>query len=147
MNLASSKALTRRVFEEGFNHGRLEVVDEGLAPDAVDRHPLEPGEPDFRTHLKGAIAMFRDAMPDLHAEVEDIIAEGHTVAVRVRMTGTHTGGPLFGIPSAGRSVDIEQFHFIHNDDLGRGVRHWANIGEADLIAQISPSPEAEPVTA
>jgi predicted ester cyclase len=137
MDLDRNKANVLRVFEEGFNGGRLDVVDEALAPDAVDRHPFEPGEPDFRTHLKGAIAMFRSAMPDIHAEVEQIIAEGDLVSARVRMTGTHTGTPLFGIPASGRPVDIEQFHFMRADENGRGVQHWANIGELDLRQQIT----------
>jgi predicted ester cyclase len=134
--LERNKANVHRVFDEGFGQGRLDIVDEALAPDAVDRHPFEPGEDDFRSHLKAAITMFRNAMPDLHAHVEDIVAEGNTVAARVRMTGTHTGAPLFGIPSSGRSVDIEQFHFIRSDDHGRGKQHWANIGAAELMQQI-----------
>ena len=135
--LERNKAHVRRVFEEGFSQGRIEVVDESLSPEAVDRHPFEPGDADFREHLKAAISMFRDAMPDLLASVEDIVAEGNTVAARVRMTGTHSGSPLFGVPAAGRPVDIEQFHFIHTDEHGHGVRHWANIAVAELRQQIS----------
>ncbi len=134
-----NKANVQRVFDEGFSQGRLEVVDEVLAPGAVDRHPFELGEPDFRSHLKAAITMFRAAMPDLHASVEDIVAEASTIAARVRMTGTHTGAALFGIPAEGRPVDIEQFHFIRSDDQGHCLQHWANIGAAELRSQISPS--------
>ena len=136
--LERNKATVRRVFDEGFSQGRVDVVDDALSPDAVDRHPLEPGEADFRDHLKAAITMFRNAMPDLHASVEDIVAEGDTVAARVRLTGTHTGAPLFGLPAAGLPVDVEQYHFIQSDDQGRGVRHWANVGAAELRQQISP---------
>jgi len=137
--LERNKATVRRVFDEGFSQGRVDVVDDALSPDAVDRHPLEPGEADFRDHLKAAITMFRNAMPDLHASVEDIVAEGDTVAARVRLTGTHTGAPLFGLPAAGLPVDVEQYHFIQSDDQGRGVRHWANVGAAELRQQISPA--------
>ena len=81
--------------------GRLEVVDECLAADAVDRHPFEADEPDMRAHLKGAITMLRGAMPDLSVTVEDLLAEGNQVAARVILRGTHTGGPLFGRPASG----------------------------------------------
>jgi predicted ester cyclase len=138
MDLDRGKANVRSVFEEAFSQGRLEVIDEALAPDAVDRHPFEEGEPDFRTHLKGNVTMLRAAIPDLHASVEDLVAESGTVAVRVRMTGTHSGTPLFGISATGRAVDIEQFHFIAVDEQGRGARHWANVGLDDLRKQISP---------
>jgi predicted ester cyclase len=135
--LERNKLTVTRVFDEGFSRGRLEVVDESLTPDAVDRHAFVPEEADFREHLKGAITMFRNAMPDLHASVEGIVAEGDTVAVRVRIKGTHTGAPLFGVAAAGRSVDIEQFHFVMCDADGRGVQHWANVGAAELVQQIS----------
>ncbi len=137
--LERNKATVRRVFDEGFSQGNIDVVDESLAPTAVDRHPFAADQSDFREHLKAAITMFRDAMPDLQARVEDIVAETNVVAARVRMTGTHTGAPLFGVPAAGRPVDIEQFHFIHTDGHGRGVRHWANVGVAELRQQISPA--------
>ena len=136
--LERNKANVHLVFDEGFSKGRLEVVDDVVARDAIDRHPFEPGEEDFQAHLKAAITMFRNAMPDLIAHVEDIVAEGNTVATRVRMTGTHTGEPLLGTPAAGRAVDIEQFHFIRFDEHGKGERHWANVGLDDLRAQISP---------
>jgi predicted ester cyclase len=135
--LEHNKSTVRRVFDEGFSQGHTAVVDEALSTNAVDRHPFDPGEADFRDHLKAAITMFRRAMPDLHASVEDIVAEGSTVAARVRMTGTHTGSPLFGVQATGRSVDIEQFHFIHTDEQGHGVRHWANVGVAEIRQQIT----------
>ena len=72
--LERNKANVHRVFDEGFSQGRLDVIDEAPAANAVDRHEFEPGEPDFRSHLKAAISMFRAAMPDLHASVEDIVA-------------------------------------------------------------------------
>ena len=137
--LERNRANVHRVFAEGFNQGRLDVIDEALAADAVDRHGFELGEPNFRFHLKAAISMFRAAMPDLHASVEDIVAEGSTAAARIRVTGTHTGTPLFGIPARGHAVDIEQSHSIHSDDQGHGLQHWANVGATELRSQISPS--------
>src|SRR5437763_4077790 len=91
-----NKATVRRVFVEGFGQGRLDVVDECLAPDAVDHHELADGDDTFRAHLKGVIAMLRAGLPDLVMSVEDLIAEGDRVAARVVLTGTHTGAPIAG---------------------------------------------------
>jgi len=88
-------------------------------------------------HLKGVITMLRTAMPDLTMAVEDLVGEGDRVAVRTMLTGTHTGGPLLGIPPTGRSVRVEQFHFIECNDAGMGAVHWAAIGDHDLVAQLS----------
>jgi steroid delta-isomerase-like uncharacterized protein len=136
MGAETAKDLARRVWDEGWNEGRLEVVDEALAADATDRH--ETGEDDFRGHLKAAITEFRTGFPDLHAEVQDIVAEGDRVAMRVVITGTH-GGRFFGQEPSGRPVSIEQFHFIQVNPQGQCVRHWANVGVDDLFRQIGAS--------
>src|SRR5262245_46673746 len=99
MDVERNKATARRVVEEGFTAGRLEVIDECLAEDAVDHHDMEEGE-SFRHHLKGVITMLRAGMPDLAMTVEDLIGEGDKVAARVTLTGTHTGAPIMGIEPA-----------------------------------------------
>jgi predicted ester cyclase len=120
-------------WDEAWNQGRLEVVDEALAPDATDRHAH--GEDDFRGHLKGAIREFRQAFPDLQADVEDVIAEHDRVATRVCISGTHRGA-FFGTAPTGRRIKVEQFHFIHANDAGQCIRHWANVGIEDLFHQL-----------
>jgi predicted ester cyclase len=137
MSAETAKELARRVWDEGWNQGRLEVVDEALTTDAVDRH--EHDQEDFRGHLKDAIAEFRRGFPDLHAELADIVAEGDRVAMRVVLTGTHDG-PFFGNQPSGRPVSIEQFHFVQVNPHGQCIRHWANIGLDDLFRQIGASP-------
>src|SRR3978361_2399159 len=110
--LQRNKETTRRVFVEAMGQGRLEIIDECLAPDAVDRHAFEADEPDMRSPLKRASTMLRGAMPDLSVTVEDLVAEGNQVAARVILRGTHTGRPLFGRPAEGRRLDVEQFDII-----------------------------------
>ena len=60
-----NKQTVRRVFEEGFTAGDVAVIDECLAPGAVDRHEFTDEEGDFRGHLKAIITMFRASFPDL----------------------------------------------------------------------------------
>lgn len=136
MTRMDAKQLTRDVFERGFGRGELDAVDAALDPAAVDRHALGPDEPDMAHHLKGAIMMIRSAFPDLAVEVVHLIKEGNTLAVRVEMSGHHTGAPLFGIAATGAAVHLEQFHFIEVNDEGRGLRHWANVGIEQMQAQI-----------
>jgi predicted ester cyclase len=136
-DLERNKTAMRRVFVEAMGQGRLDVVDECLAPDAVDRHPFGPDEPDMRAHLKGAITMLRGAMPDLAVTVEDLVAEGNQVAARVTLRGTHTGTPLFGRAAQGRALQVEQFHLGSFNDAGQGVTHQANIGQYEFLAQLA----------
>jgi predicted ester cyclase len=137
MGVETAKDLARRVWDEAWNGGRLEVVDEALAAGAVDRH--EHGQEDFRGHLKAAITEFRQGFPDLHAELADIVAEGDRVAMRVVITGTHNG-PFFGNKPSGHPVSIEQFHLIQVNPHGQCIRHWASTGLDDLLRQIGVGP-------
>ena len=134
----------RRVFEEGFTAGHLDVVDECLAPGAVDRHEFTDEEGDFRGHLKANITMFRAAFPDLRMSVEDLVAEDDRVAARVILTGTHTGAPFFGIAASGNRVSVEQFHFVQCNDAGQGVVHWAAVGVEDLMRQLGATAALSP---
>jgi predicted ester cyclase len=140
MDIERNKATVRRVFEEGFSQGRLEVVDECLTADAVDHHELPEGHGSFPAHLKGVISMMRAGMPDLAMTVEDLVAEGDRVAARVVLTGTHTGAPIAGIEARGHPVRVEQFHFVQCDDDGRGRAHWAAVGIDRLVAQLRDAP-------
>jgi steroid delta-isomerase-like uncharacterized protein len=141
MSTEIAKRLARQVWDEGWNQGRLEAVDKALAADAVDRH--EHDQDDFRGHLKAAITEFRTGFPDLHAEVEDIVAEGDRVAMRVVITGTHRGR-FFGNEPSGRPVRIEQYHFVQVNPDGQCIRHWANVAIDDLLGQIGPATAANP---
>jgi predicted ester cyclase len=138
MSIERNKATMRRVFDEGFGQGRLEVVDECLADGAVDHH--EVPDDDFRAHLKGVITMLRSGMPDLAMTVEDLIGEGDRVAARVVLTGTHTGAPIAGIEASGNAVRVEQFHIVQCDADGRGRQHWAAAGVEQLIDQLRAAP-------
>ena len=143
MDLNQSKQLTRDVFERGFGRGELDVVDAGLAPDAVDRHAFAPDEPDMRHHLKNAIGMLRGAIPDLEVTVADLFGEQDRIAVRVEMHGTHTAGPLFGVPPSGEPVEFEQFHIVQFGEHGLGIRHWANLGVEQFL--LTAATQAPPV--
>ncbi|HZB10947.1 MAG TPA: ester cyclase [Rubrobacter sp.] len=102
MSEERNKAVVRRFYEEVFNAGRLEVMDELASPDLVAHDTLPPGVPERGPEpYKHTTAMFRSALPDLHQEIEDMVAEEDTVAVRVTLTATHRG-PFLGVEPTGR---------------------------------------------
>jgi steroid delta-isomerase-like uncharacterized protein len=72
---------------------------------------------------------FRDAFPDLHMEIKDMVAEGDKVAVRLRVTGTHKGGGL-GFPATGRKIDIAAITIIQfaKGQLVQGWNNWDQLG-------------------
>lgn len=140
MTIEANKAVVRRMFAEAWNRGNLAVVDELLAPDAVDHH--DPDVPSFAAHMKGEIVAFRRAFPDLHFAIEDMVGEGDRVAVRLTVTGTHEGA-FKGIPATGRRIAVEHIHIARIVD-GRGVDHWAAMDTFGMLQQLGAIPARQP---
>src|SRR5439155_5624182 len=107
MSTEQNELVARRIGEELFNQGNLSVADELIAPNAVDHN--EPSGTDCREHFKRVATMLRSAFPDLNMHIEDLIAEEEKTAMRITITGTHTGpGAFFGIPPSGKRFQIQQ---------------------------------------
>ena len=103
MSLASNKILIERYYHELWNRWDLGIVDDLLAPDVRFHGSLGvavEGAEGFRRYVQ----MVRDAFPDFHNTIEDLVAEDDRVAARLRYTGTHSG-PLFGIAATGKRVE------------------------------------------
>ncbi|MGH2801203.1 MAG: ester cyclase [Thermoleophilaceae bacterium] len=142
MTLESNKALYRRWFEEVVTGGKLELADELLAPDYVLHFPTMPEPLDAAGH-KQLVTMFRSAFPDWSEAVEDVVAEGDKVVVRVTGSGTHEGD-FQGVPPAGKRVRAEGVGIARIQN-GRIVEAWAAYDALGLMQQIGalPSPGAE----
>ena len=132
-----NKAGFRRVYEEGLNGRNLAVADELIDPEFLDRE-AHPGENRGPESLRQLITMLRTAFPDLHFEIEDLIAEGDTVAGRLIMNGTHEG-PLMGMPPTGRVVRQAHMHFVRFRD-GKAVEHWGVRDDVSMMRQLGAIP-------
>ena len=136
---AENKAQFRRIYEEMFNQGNLVIADELIAPDFLD-HAAPPGSNRGPESMRQLITILSTAFPDMHYTVEELVAEGDTVAVRVTMSGTHRGpGPLQGMPPTDRSVRVAQMHFIRFRD-GKVVEHRAVRDDLGLMQQLGVIP-------
>ena len=114
-----NKALVRRLLEEAFGQGKVDVVDEVLDTDFVCYDPnSESGEVRGAETIKGEIEYFRNALPDLTYTVEDQIAEGDRVVTRYTVSGTHQG-ELFGVPATGERVEMRGIVIDHFEDEDR----------------------------
>jgi predicted ester cyclase len=110
-------ATFRRAIEEGWNRGNLAAIDELLAPDFVEHQA---------------------AFPDLHLVVEDAIADGDRVWLRLHATGTHDG-PFMGMPGTGRPFEITVIDIARVVD-GRLVEHWGVADRLSLVQQLGLAP-------
>ena len=104
MSLEENKAVVRS-FIEAYNEQNLDVFDDLVEPDYYDHTHQQQGREEF----KRLFTLAFDAFPDWHEAIEDIVAEGDQVWVRVKATGTHTGewshfGATF--PPTGRKLTM-----------------------------------------
>jgi predicted ester cyclase len=98
-------ALARRHIEEIWARGHLDVAYELYAPDVVDMQPA-PGQRPGIPGIVDVLGWLREAVPDLRMEILAYAVEGDYAADHWRMTGTHTGSPLLGMPARGRRFAI-----------------------------------------
>jgi steroid delta-isomerase-like uncharacterized protein len=138
MSNEHNKALARQLVEEVFNRGNLRVVDELLAPDFVEREVLPPGIPSGREGVKQLTAMFRGAFPDLKVSIDDIIAEGDRVVIRLTWTGTQRG-EFMGIPPTGKPVSFGVIDILRFAS-GKCVEHWGQMDSMGLMMQLGAIP-------
>lgn len=82
-----------RWFEEAWNKGREEAIDEMVAEDVVayglsdEQGNAVTGINEFRRFFRN----FRSAFPDINVAVEETISEGDKIGAVCRVTGTHRG--------------------------------------------------------
>jgi steroid delta-isomerase-like uncharacterized protein len=138
MSTEQNKALFRRMVEEVFNRGNIDLVDEFLAPDFIEREELPPGVPPGREGVKQLTSMLRSAFPDFKATIDDMIAEGDKVVVRSTWSGTHKG-EFMGIPPTDKSVSFGVFDIVRISE-GKFVEHWGLMDSLSMMQQLGVVP-------
>ena len=91
-----------------------------------------------RNRTKQFFAVFWGAFPDISAKIEEIVAEGDKVAIRVINTGTHKG-EFQGIPPTGKKVSFGGRDFLTLRD-GKIVEQRAGVDMMELMQQIGAIP-------
>ena len=138
MSTEENKAIVRRVYEEIINQGNWAVVDELTSPNYVAHDPGFPQTVRGPEGLKQYFTVFRTAFPDTHITIEDMVAEGDTIAVRHTYRGTHQGD-LMGMPPTGKQVTVTGI-VIHRIANGKFVESWVNADNLGLMQQLGVIP-------
>ena len=137
MSTEENMTTNRRFYEEVINQQHLAVVDEVAGEEYVS-HSFPPGLPPGREGLKAFISAFHAAFPDGQLSIDQMIAEGDTVATRLTFRGTHTGDFL-GIPATGKQVVVpalDMARYAH----GKLVEHWGGPDQMSLMQQLGVIP-------
>jgi predicted ester cyclase len=118
--MTTNEQLYRRLIDEVFNQGRMEVADELIAPHAVEHQ--RGGMGDGPEGAKRTATVLRSAFPDFSLTIDDLVVDGDKVWARQRGGGTNLG-TFFGFPATGKTAYIEVFDVVRFEN-GRMVEHW-----------------------
>lgn len=114
---------------EAFNAHDRERYVSAYHP-GVTLHGFPEGVVDAET-LGDFYAGFWQGVPDARIALEDTVAEGDRLALRLHMTGTHEG-ELMGVPASGRPIAFDVITIMRFED-GRVAERW-NV--ADFLAML-----------
>ena len=127
-----NKTLVRRWFEQVWNKGRAESIDELLSERSVvhglgtDLH----GPAGFKPFH----AAYRDAFPDLALQIEHMLADDDLVAVHWSATATHGGGGL-GFAATGKRVSFSGMTLIRVEG-NKLIEGWNSFDQLGLLQQL-----------
>jgi len=133
MSVEENKVIYRRWFEEVVTGRNLALAEELLAPDYVLHFPGLPGPVDGEGH-KQLLMMFHHGFPDWQETIDNVVAEGDRVVIRVTGRGTHQG-EFQGIPPTGNQV-VATGVGIGRIENGRIAESWAAYDALGLMQQL-----------
>jgi steroid delta-isomerase-like uncharacterized protein len=133
---SENEALVRRWFDEVWNKGRADAIDEMFAADGI-AHGLsdDPAQP-----MRGPAAFrsfhttFRSAFPDIIVTVEDTVSEGDKIAARCVVRGKHTGDTL-GFAATHSPTDFTGMVFVRVKN-GKIAEAWNNFDFMRMYKQL-----------
>ncbi len=135
-SVEENQAVVRRYYDEVFNQGREEVLDEIIAPDYTDygHNPPGRGIEGAKADFRGGAAYFSNG----HFTIDDLIATGDQVAARWTGTLTQTGD-FMGVPASDKTVTLTgiSFYRVANGKIleTRNAVNWL-----DLLQQLGAMP-------
>ncbi|SHH76942.1 conserved hypothetical protein, steroid delta-isomerase-related [Chryseolinea serpens] len=129
-----NKQIVQTYFDEVWNKGNVDALDELLSTEYINHTPSTPNPPKGAVGLKPIVRAIRKGFPDLHYEIKEIIATNDRVVARVVMTGTQSD-TLFGIPPTGKRIEVNQIN-IEKIENGRIVEHWRVTDELAMMQQL-----------
>ncbi|KPI04532.1 protein of unknown function DUF1486 [Actinobacteria bacterium OK006] len=135
---AQNKRIMERFTSEFLPTGDPALARKFIVPDIV-MHFGGRTQQGRDTYL-GIVAANMKAFPDLRWTVEDMRAEGDTVAIRYTMTGTHMG-PFAGVEATGRAIRAESMAFYRLAH-GKIVEERAQLDMLSILQQMGAIPAA-----
>jgi predicted ester cyclase len=145
MTTATQKMI-ERIPLEVINNNKFELIDELYATNYVEHTP-QPGVPPTREGFKQTAIALKEAFPDLHYTIDDVVEGGDRIVHRLTASGTMKC-EFAGMPPTGKYATWTEIH-IGRVVNGRLTEHWGVIDQLSMLIQLGviESPVRVPVTA
>jgi steroid delta-isomerase-like uncharacterized protein len=123
--LDQNKELARRFYDECWNQGKVERLDQYVTKDCRYHDPAFPSLKSGINDLGSHIAMCRKAFPDLRFNLDDMIAERDEVVVHWTANGTHQG-QFLGVAPTRRTASVSgtSIYRIKNQKIVEQFADW-----------------------
>jgi steroid delta-isomerase-like uncharacterized protein len=128
-NLATAQKMGEAVVT-----GKLEILREVFAPDAIDHDPA----PDQVQGAEGYIHFFtqlRRAFPDLNLSIEHLVVDEDNIAFAYTITGTHQG-TFQGIPPTGKKIKARGMQISKFNANALIQERWGSSDELGILLQL-----------
>jgi steroid delta-isomerase-like uncharacterized protein len=133
-----NKVVARRLVDEVFSAGNMRTLDEIFAANYANHNMPVPGIPGTKDGFKRIVAATRQAFPDVHVNIQDMVAEGEFVVFRDTVQAT-SRGDFFGVPGNGKRLKWTEIHFLRIAN-GQIVEHWTNFDQLGILRQLGAIP-------
>ena len=128
-----NEALFRRFVDEVLNPRNYDHMEEFVAPDFLMDGRAFGAEGYRQTHQR-----WRKGLPDLHIEIEHVVADGNLLAFHVIFSGTHKGTfhyRHFAMPPTGKRIEWRNIQFRRIEN-GMFVEGWHVNDTLGLMEQL-----------
>jgi steroid delta-isomerase-like uncharacterized protein len=137
-----AKEIIRRWNEEGWSGGRYDLAYEIISPNMVVHGAGGQTVGMGPEGLIDLIKTWRTAFPDGRMEIDDLIVEGDTVAIRNTWYGTHQA-EFYGVPASGKPVAVTSVGIDRVQD-GKVTEGWGELDMVGMMQQMGALPTVGP---
>jgi steroid delta-isomerase-like uncharacterized protein len=127
----------RRINEDVYGAGRVELVDELFHEDYIE-HTAREGRSPGREGVKSFVQAMHAAISGAESSMDRFLLDGDQVAWRWTLRGKHTG-EFMGVPASDREIEVT------GNDLGvirdgKLAEVWSEVDMLAVMTQLGASP-------
>jgi steroid delta-isomerase-like uncharacterized protein len=137
MSVEENKAVLRRIYEDIFNKGELELIPQTHAHDYVF-HSFLGRDVKGLEHVKQVVNNHRNLSSDGHFEIVNMVGDENMVAVRMLLQGTITGSGM-GTDTIGKQMRLIASYLYRFED-GKAKEMWDVYDRLTWFQQLGIAP-------